>query len=281
MAEYTTFKTGGPADLLIQTDNRDSIQRIINATGEYRVPLTVIGGGSNLLISDRGIRGIVLRIAGSDSSPVMTDDGIVYCGAAAAKSEFMNWCAEGGFGGIEFIAGIPGSIGGGIFMNAGTNLGWFADILDSVELALPNSEIKRVSIESAGAGYRKTSFPEGGVITGGYFKLERGADAAAVKKKIDSLIDERNQKHPVNIPSAGSVFKNPEGYSSWKLIRDCGFSGKRIGGAEVSALHTNFIVNAAGASSLDIKNLINEIVSTVSNRFGVILETEIKMIGDF
>jgi len=280
LAHHTTFKTGGNADILITPYTEDSIIHIIPIIKNEHIPIHIIGGGSNLLISDKGLRGITIKIAGADSS-FNVSDTYIYAGAALSKEQFISDAVTGGFGGIEFMAGIPGTIGGGIFMNAGTYMGSFSDILKKIRLLNDTGSIVEISIDELTSGYRKMAIPENNIIIGGYFSLPKTDNSPEIKMRIDSIIKDRREKHPMDYPSAGSVFKNPESHSSWKLINDSGLKGYRIGGAEVSEKHTNFIINKDNAASSDIYNLIKYIQEKVYNKHGIRLETEIKMMGEF
>ncbi len=280
LASCTTFKTGGKADLLIEPFSEDLLSSILPALTRQDIPLHIIGGGSNLLISDRGLRGATVRISGLEDSFRVTD-GSVYAGAALSKERFISEAIAAGFGGIEFMAGIPGSIGGGIFMNAGTFMGSFSDILKSIRGVGCDGSLIEVDTSGDICGYRKMDLPENTVITGGVFSLPEADDPKEIKGRVEDIIADRWTKHPMEYPSAGSVFKNPEGYSSWKLVNDSGLKGFRIGGAMVSEKHTNFIINTGNATSEDIYRLINHVRETVHKMSGVVLETEIKMMGEF
>jgi UDP-N-acetylmuramate dehydrogenase len=284
LKNYTTFKCGGNADILVYPEKRENIARIIKAASEEKVPVTVIGGGSNLLVGDNGVRGIVLRISDDcivSSTLSIQDDGKIYADASIPKDQFIDFAIEAGYGGIEFMAGIPGSIGGGIVMNAGTDTGCFIDILHSVKIVTESGEEKSIPVSREMSSYRSFDAGKGSIVTGGYFNLTKARSQGKIRKKVDAVLNERKLKHPVHIPSAGSVFKNPEGFSSWKLIDDAGLKGKRIGGAMVSDMHTNFIVNVDNALATDIRNLIEYIQETVFRVYEVKLETEIRMIGEF
>lgn len=276
----TTFKTGGFADLLIEPFTEDSISSIIPLLKEEGIPFCIIGGGSNLLISDKGLRGAVIKISGIENSFQISGE-YIYAGAALSKERFISEAVSAGFGGVEFMAGIPGSIGGGIFMNAGTYMGSFSDILKKIRGVDYNGSVIEVDAESDISGYRMMSLPENTVITGGVFSLPESENAAETGKCVDDIISDRWKKHPMDYPSAGSVFKNPQGHSSWKLINDSGLKGCKIGGAMVSEKHTNFIINTGGALSCDIYNLIRHVQKTVYEKTGVELETEIKIMGEF
>lgn len=279
LCAYTTFKTGGRADILFEPHGETELCRalpVIKGSGALR---TIIGGGSNLLVSDSGLRGIVVRIAG-DARPVISE-GQIYASASVSKESFIDFALENSFGGIEFMAGIPGNIGGGIFMNAGTNMGSFSDILESVKVAHMDGTVELVKIDSSIHDYRRMDLPQESVILGGYFRLPAADDIYAVKKRVEDIIAERKMKHPMDFPSAGSVFKNPRGHSSWKLINDAGLKGYSIGGARISEKHTNFIINAGGALSDEIYRLIKHVQAAVYAATGIMLETEVRMLGKF
>ncbi len=277
---FTTFKTGGNADLIVEPFSEEFIGPVISLLRSEAVPVTVIGGGSNLLVSDMGLRGAVVRVAGLDES-FRVDGDTVYAGAGMSKERFIAEATGAGFGGVEFMAGIPGAIGGGIFMNAGTYMGCFVDILTRITGVNSDGSVFEADTVQNISGYRKMGLPENMVITGAYFYLPRISDISGSQKVIDDIVADRWKKHPMEFPSAGSVFKNPEGFSSWKLINDCGLKGRSIGGAMVSEKHTNFIINRGSASSSDIYNLISEVRETVYKKTGIMLETEIKVLGEF
>ena len=259
LSEFTTFRAGGPADYLLTPFDRQGLRTAMTIAAEENLPLTVIGGGSNLLISDEGVRGLVIRLCeeeGLVSHGAVEEDGTLYADAWMKKRRFLERCLEESLEGMEFMAGIPGCLGGGIIMNAGTNMGTFADILERVEYLDSRGELKTAPIRKDMAKYRSLNLGEKAVITGGFFRLQPVKKIDLVRKKIEEIEAERKVKHPLDYPSAGSVFKNPEGHASWKLINDAGLKGRRLGGAMVSELHTNFIINVDKARSVDILNLI-------------------------
>ena len=281
---YTSFKTGGPADILVHPGSVDDLRHIIAVSAEYKIPCIVIGGGSNVLVSDKGVRGIVIVFNEKEEwtrfiSP--EPGGGLYAGAWVKKSSFIEYCLENGYGGIEFMAGIPGTIGGGIYMNAGTTMGTFVDILTSVELMDNEGNISVHKAQSITASYREFNIPENNIILGGCFLLPKIDDKALTRERIRHILQDREEKHPLEYPSAGSVFKNPPGHSSWQLIQDSGLKGRRVGGAMISEKHTNFIINVDNATSSDVKNLIDLVKGEVKTRFNLELETEIQMLGSF
>lgn len=283
MRLYTSFRTGGHADVLARPHDRASLQEMVRLAGAEGVPVTVIGGASNLLVGDGGIRGLVVRISDGDGSSgrlSLTGEGTVYTDASVRKEDFINFCLECRLEGMEFMAGIPGCLGGGIVMNAGTTEGNFADILDTIEFVDTEGTLKSLKVRPGMAGYRRMDIGTGAIVVGASCLLRRSDDAGRVKRAVEETIRERWIKHPMDFPSAGSVFKNPEGHSSWKLVDDAGLKGCRIGGAMVSERHTNFIINFDNATSLDILNLIGHVREKVYKAFNIMLEPEIRMLGE-
>lgn len=281
---HTTFRTGGPADVLVIPSDNRCVARIVAAAREARLPLTIIGGGSNLLVGDRGIPGIVMRLCEDDARPAVMSvlgDGSIYADAIAGKDRFIEYAVSSGFGGVEFMAGIPGCVGGGIMMNAGTYMGSFADIIIDVDIVDGEGNARTVRIDRSMSSYRHMDIDGGSIVTGARFRLERTDDPDRVRGRVAEILADRREKHPLDYPSAGSVFKNPAGHSSWKLIDEAGLKGARIGGAAVSTLHTNFIINTGNATSSDVRALIDLVRETVRKKFGLELETEVKMIGSF
>jgi UDP-N-acetylmuramate dehydrogenase len=284
MSSYTTFKTGGPADILVIPRHAKLAGEVIRAAAGESIPVTVIGGGSNLLVGDRGVRGLVIVLCEKFSGPGrigIGDDGLVYADAPVLKERFIDFVLEKGLGGVEFMTGIPGCIGGGIVMNAGTNLGSFIDVLVHVEYVDAAGQFHAMEVNRGMSDYRTFRIEKGTLILGGSFRLPISDDPHLLKQRIADILEDRRGKHPLEFPSAGSVFKNPAGHSSWQLVDGAGLKGKSIGGAMVSEKHTNFVINRGNASSKDIKTLIESIQETVLTRYAVSLETEIRMIGEF
>jgi UDP-N-acetylmuramate dehydrogenase len=283
MKDFTTFKTGGNADLLIYPRSIEDAASIIRYANDKKVPLMVIGGGSNLVVGDRGIRGIVIRMAEDNIMTGIIEekkDRYIYADSILKKRDLIEYAASRGYAGTEFMAGIPGCVGGGIFMNAGTFMGNFIDIIDRVLFITRSGEIRDIHLDRAMGHYRGIDIDDLALIWGGFFMFKETRSAEELRLKIDEINADRLKKHPQN-PSAGSVFKNPDGHSSWKLVDDAGLKGKRIGGAMVSELHTNFIINAGGATSRDVRDLIDFVRKTVMAKFGVDLHPEVKIIGEF
>lgn len=284
LSDYTSFETGGTADIFFEPKDCACLRQVVRLSRREGLPLTVVGGGSNMLVGDGGVRGIVLSV--SEKGPGCTriavnDDGLIYADASVSKERFIQFALDNGYEGVQFMVGIPGTIGGGIRMNAGTFMGCFVDILKKVTVIDDRGEVKDVEIFPDMSDYREMNLGEYTVITGGYFKLPHTSRTDEVRKEVEAILADRKMKHPLEYPSAGSVFKNPPGHSSWELIDRAGLKGCRVGGAMVSEKHTNFVINYKGATSQDICHLIELIQETVYRKFRVRLETEIKMTGQF
>jgi len=282
MSSLTTFKTGGPADFVIYPTSIEDAASVVRYALEKNIPLTVLGGGSNLVIGDSGIRGIVIRMAEDKVQTgriEMMPDGRVWADACTKKRDLIEFAVSRGFGDCEFMVGVPGCIGGGIIMNAGTFMGNFIDILDSIVYVDRSGNIREIKVERGMAHYRGIDIPDASVVWGGFFSFKKKGEVSDLRAAVDAIVADRKAKHPQD-PSAGSVFKNPEGHFSWKLVNDAGLKGRKVGGAMVSELHTNFIINAGGASSADIRELIALVQKTVHERFGIDLHPEVRIIGD-
>ena len=278
MAEYTSFRIGGPADLLFMPSDREQLEYGIKKAKELDVPYMIIGNGSNLLVSDSGIDGLVIRIAGDFS-------GIEYSGnrlkarAGTLISVAAKDSVEHGLMGLEWAAGIPGTVGGAVAMNAGAYGGETADALKTVTYA-ENGAIIKETVDKTAFGYRLSPYcaPER-IVIGAEFELND--DDGSAYEKMTDYNKRRREKQPINYPSAGSVFKRPEGHFAGALIEQAGLKGTRIGGAEVSTLHAGFIINAGGATSRNVYELIRLVQQKVKEHSGVQLETEVKLLGEF
>lgn len=279
MSRYTTFRVGGPADVLVQIASADEIAVALSAARRAGVPVTIIGNGSNLLVRDGGIRGLVLRIAGSFSE--ITRDGDMLCAQAGAS---IGACAlyamHAGLSGLAEIAGIPGTIGGGVIMNAGSYGGELSQVVTRVE-ALSIEDGRSVVFEGVDLGfsYRHSAMMDADVIvTGVTMQLDPG-DPAVLRARMEELARARREKQPLEYPSAGSTFKRPEGCFAAKLIDDCGLRGLRAGDAQVSEKHAGFVVNLGHATARDILSLMEQITDRVWERTGVRLESEVRILG--
>ena len=278
MSRHTTFRVGGPADLLFFPEGKQAVLRALELAGEMKVPAMVIGNGSNLIVGDGGIRGLVI-VLGEAFAEIRVEGNRITAQAGAMLSKVSAVAQEKALTGLEFANGIPGTLGGGCAMNAGAYGGELKDVLLWADVLL-DGEIRRLSLAEMEMGYRNTMpLRKGGVVLEACFELAEG-DPEAILNCMKDLNARRRDKQPLNLPSAGSIFKRPEGYFAGGLIEQCGLKGYTIGGAQVSEKHAGFIVNIGGASAKDITDLIAHIQKTVKEQTGVTLETEARIIGE-
>ena len=281
MKLHTSFRIGGTADLFVTVQDEAQLSEVLALANREGIPVFVLGNGSNLLVSDKGIRGIVLRLGGAFGEIRMNSDGTLHCGAGAQLSRLCAFALEHSLTGLEFAWGIPGSCGGAAFMDAGAYGGEMKDVVVSCEhVALATGERGLFTGDALDFGYRRSVYSDGGyVITGINLRLEPG-EKGAIRAKMDDFMGRRKNKQPLEFPSAGSVFKRPEGYFAGGLIEQCGLKGAQEGGAQVSPKHAGFIVNVGGATCEDVLNLIARIQRTVKEQTGVDLECEVRKTGD-
>lgn len=278
MCLHTSFKTGGPADVYVKADGIENIKYALNILKEENIPYFIIGNGSNILVSDRGIEGAVIEI-GSLMNKITVYGRKIYAEAGALLSSVAAAAAENSLSGMEFASGIPGSIGGAVFMNAGAYDGEVKDIINYADVIDRYGNELRLSRDELQLTYRHSSVQETGmIITGAEFELRQG-EKSKIREKMSDFAIKRRDKQPLNFPSAGSTFKRPEGYFAGKLIEDAGLKGKKIGGAQVSEKHAGFIINTGEATSDDIISLIDCCIQTVYNKFNVKLMPEVRIIG--
>ena len=274
LAEYTTYKVGGAAEYLIDPVNIEEAAWICQNAWREGIPVTILGAGSNVIAPDGGIEGITVILSGSDVPPVFFDNGILQVEAGVNLVELAKLAAEKGYSGFEPVAGIPGTIGGAIMMNAGTDDGNISDILTKVESLTPSGRRFHLINREMAFGYRKSIFQGSGwLILKAEFRLGRGKKEQLIRD-IERIQEERRVKFPMDFPNAGSVFKRPSGDYAGRLIEDAGCKGMKMGGAMVSERHANFIVNADNAASRDIMELIAELRKRVFQSSGIYLELE-------
>ena len=279
MKNHTTFKTGGPCDVMIAPDNTDDIRKTIILCRRGKIPLTVMGNGSNLLVRDGGIKGVVLKIFDNFCYTTINDNTIT-AQAGALLSSVAYKAMNKSLTGLEFASGIPGSVGGGVAMNAGAYGGELKDILAYSVYIDENGDIIRIGNEDHKFEYRKSIFNgSGNILIESAFSLKRG-DRLAIKTRMADLNRRRREKQPLAIPNAGSVFKRPKGYFAGALIQENGLKGARFGGVCVSNKHAEFIVNDKNGTSEEIELLMEYIIKTIYNKTGVGLVPEIKIIGE-
>lgn len=277
MSRHTSFKIGGPADIFITAYDEYSILKIHNFCIENSIPLFIIGNGSNLLVSDKGIRGAVLKYGGDK---IVCDGKIIICHSGASLHALCETARSYALTGLEFAHGIPGTVGGAVVMNAGAYGGEMKDVVKKV-YHVSNGNLCAYEREHLEFAYRKSVYTEKNyAITKVEFELEPG-DKQEISARMNELMEKRRTKQPLNFPSAGSVFKRPAGHFAGALIEACGLKGCRIGGAKVSEKHAGFIVNTGGATCDDVLKLIEKIKETVLSQTGVVLECEIKTVGEW
>ena len=279
MSEHTTFRTGGIAEEYYRIYNADGLMEVLEKCWNAGEEPLIIGNGSNLLISDKGPGVPVIEI-GDGLSSIVVDGDYIEAEAGVMLSKVARAALDNSLTGMEFASGIPGSVGGALYMNAGAYGGEMKDITESVKVYKDGIVID-IPAEEMKFGYRYSkAMDDHMIILGGRFKLEKG-DRIEIEATMNDLNKRRRDKQPLEYPSAGSTFKRPEGYFAGKLIMDSGLAGKSVGGAVVSPKHCGFIINKGGATSTDIYNLICEVQDIVYKKYGVRLETEVKLIGDF
>lgn len=279
MSKHTTFRIGGPADLWIEPATVDEIGRIIRLAASFALPVTILGNGSNVLVRDKGIRGLVIKL-GARLAEIRYDGNVLYAGAGALLSRVARYAAAQNLTGMEFAAGIPGSVGGATFMNAGAYGGEMANVVTAVTAVTADGRIVRFCGEELAFRYRHSIFQENGsIICGVELKLPSG-DTKEIQERMGDLALRRRCKQPVEMPSAGSTFKRPTGYYAGTLIDQAGLKGLRVGGAQVSEKHAGFIVNTGEATAEDVLNLIAEVQRRVKEQSGVMLYPEVKVIGE-
>lgn len=275
MSKHTSFKIGGNADAYIKVNNLSKLSAILKECQDSDIDYMILGNGSNLLVSDEGIRGAVIRLDGDFRKITLVDDTTIFCGAGATLAYLCKFALNCGLTGLEFAWGIPGTVGGAVFMNAGAYDGEMKDVVHSVSHISPRGEIGRTEKDDLDFGYRTSVYRSNNmIITGVTLKLKKG-NPDEIRAKMDDYMSRRSTKQPLEYPSAGSVFKRPEGNFAGALIEQCGLKGKSCGGAQVSEKHAGFIINKSNATAKDVRDLIGEIKKTVSDKTGYNLECEL------
>lgn len=280
MKKHTTFRIGGPADYFVTPESKEEIQAIVELCKKEEIPYSVIGNGSNLLVGDKGYRGVILQIF-KKMNQIRVEENKIYAGAGALLSKIAATALSESLTGFEFAAGIPGTLGGAVRMNAGAYGGEMKDVLTEVTVLTREGEIRTVPAEKLEMGYRTSLAAKNGwIILEAVLKFQKG-DAEAIRGRMEELKMQRVTKQPLDLPSAGSTFKRPEGYFAGKLIMDAGLRGFTVGGAQISEKHCGFVVNKGGATAEDVRNLICAVQKKVQEDAGVKLEPEVKFLGEF
>ncbi len=278
LSEYVNFKVGGPADILLIPNSKEQVIKSIKICKENNIPFYLIGNGSNILVRDGGFRGVVLSL--KNVKNIYVDGEKIEADCGVMLKEVSDKAIENSLTGFEFACGIPGTIGGAVFMNAGAYDGEISKVIESAEVIDENCNIIRLSREELDFGYRSSLvMKKGYTVLSAVFKLEKG-QVKTIKELIEDLTNKRESKQPLEYPSAGSTFKRPTGYFAGKLIQDAGLKGYSIGGAAVSEKHSGFVINKGNATAKDITDLIKHIQDEVKKQFGVDLHPEVRIIGE-
>lgn len=279
MARHTSYRIGGRAALFVTCHSYHALRRCVDVLTRERVPWVIIGKGSNLLVSDSGYAGAVITLGREFSRTVLAEDGATLTvGAGVILARLVNEALSRELAGLEFAVGIPGTVGGAVSMNAGTRDEWIGSLVDAVVTYKPGEGIRHYGHEDLAWGYRTTSLPRDEIILEAVLRLAPGKKAD-IRARMEQLLARRRRTQPIGSASCGSVFRNPAGMSVGKMIEDCGLKGFCIGGAEVSPLHANFIVNKGTASAADVASVITHVHEKVKETYGVELQPEVKFLG--
>ena len=277
MSEHTTFEVGGPADLFVTPEDIDEVREVVSAVRESGENYFLLGRGSDLLVSDAGFRGVIIAL--ECLMGVSVEDDEMCCQAGVDLREASEMACELGLSGLEFACGIPGSVGGACYMNAGAYDGCMADVLKEARVLTPAGDVCDLGVDELDLGYRHSRIAdEGLVVLSATFALTR-ADGEKIRQKMDDLTHRREEKQPLELPSAGSTFKRPEGHFAGKLITDAGLRGYQVGGAAVSKKHAGFVVNVGDATAADVHAVIEHVQAEVERQFGVRLQPEVRFLG--
>ena len=280
MKNHTTFRVGGPADIFL-TPAADELAAVLAVCKDGGVPVTVIGNGSNLLVGDKGIRGVVISI-GAGMRKITVEGEKIYLEAGVPLAAAAMQAAKAGLTGLEFASGIPGTFGGAVVMNAGAYGGEMKDVIVSVRVLKRDGDIITLTKEELDLSYRHSVIPERDyLVVDGELLLAHAEKPEQIMQRMEELKKQRVEKQPLEYPSAGSTFKRPEGYFAGKLIMDAGLRGFSVGGAAVSEKHCGFVVNKGGATAADICTLMDEVTKIVQEKYAVTLEPEVKKVGEF
>lgn len=280
LANHTTFKIGGPADYLVLPENVDQIVNIVKLCLKEKLPYFVMGNGSNLLVSDEGFRGVIIKLDKAFAA-IRIDGCKITAQSGVLLSKLAAEVAAHSLKGFEFASGIPGTLGGAVTMNAGAYGGEIKQVITDAIVLDTQGELKVLNKEQLKLGYRKSVVQEEHLIVlEATFEFEQG-NRDEILAQMNELNARRKDKQPLEYPSAGSTFKRPEGYFAGKLIMDAGLRGYQVGNAQISTKHCGFVINTGGATAVQVKTLIADVVRVVNEKFGVVLEPEVKLLGEF
>lgn len=275
LGSYTTFGVGGPAEVFFEPRTNDEVRELLAFGRDNNLPVKVIGKGSNILVNDSGVRGVVLYFGSDNFNKIERENASIVVGASVSLPLLVNKSIEWGLGGLEPLIGIPGTVGGAVAINAGGKYGTISECIQSVTAIEIDGSIRRYDREDVDFGYRKNCFPNQ-VITEIMLKLKK-CGSSELRRRSREILEEKKKSQPLSAKSAGCIFKNPNGYSAGYLIEHAGLKGKIIGGAKVSEKHANFIINTGNACAADLLRLIDMARSTVLEKFNVLLELEIQV----
>lgn len=279
MTKHTSFHIGGPAELMAQPQSEAELQSLLLKAAEAAVPVTLVGNGSNLLVRDKGIRGLVIKLGGM-LRDIKVSGNVLTFGSGVSLAQASKKAAELGLSGMEFAVGIPGSIGGAVYMNAGAYDGEMSKVVKSVRVMDAAGEVSELSAGELDFGYRHSALQGSGkIVTSVTVELAAG-DKQAIAEKMADFSNRRITKQPLELPSAGSMFKRPPGYFAGTLIDQTGLKGYTVGGAQVSTKHAGFVVNIGGATAADVLQLISDVQAKVFAAHGVHLEPEVLVLGE-
>ena len=280
MKKHTTFRIGGPADYFIMPSNEKELAETIRVCREFSIPIYIVGNGSNLLVGDKGFRGAIIQLYKSMGT-FQVEGNQITAQAGCSLAQIANAALDAALTGFEFAAGIPGTLGGAVVMNAGAYGGEMKDVLKEVTVMTAAGEILVLPAEKLEMGYRTSLVKtKGYLVLSAVIVLEQG-NQEAIKARMKELTEQRVSKQPLEFPSAGSTFKRPEGYFAGKLIMDAGLRGYQTGGAQVSEKHCGFVINKDNATAADVCRLLRDVQDKVKEQFGVTLEPEVKFLGKF
>ena len=282
LSDLTTFRLGGPALCLVEPADVEQLKSVLRWLNQENLPWFILGGGSNVLFQDEGFPGVVIRLSGEFNALTVKEDSgrrlLVRAGAAVPTAGLVKFCRREGLTGLEFMAGIPGWIGGALAMNAGAHGGEISQALVDLDIVTREGMLKTLKADEVRRGYRRLDLPAGSVVTGGLFDLAR-TDRETVEQSVREIVARRLARQPLHYRCAGSVFKNPPGYSAGRMIEEAGLKGLTMGGAWVAREHANFIVHKGDATAAEVIELIQAVQKEIKRRYGVDLETEIKIIS--
>ncbi|MBQ4612399.1 MAG: UDP-N-acetylmuramate dehydrogenase [Clostridia bacterium] len=285
MAQMTTFRVGGPADLLVTVPDAAALTAIVACCRRENIPWFWLGNGSNLLVGDRGIRGAVLHFDSRAARVSLVDDTTVYCNAGMTLQRLCLFARDNSLTGLEFAYGIPGTVGGAVYMNAGAYGGEMAQVVERIDGVTADGTPVTLNADELALGYRHSALmdradDERVIVTGVYFKLNRG-EQGAIAARMKELIGKRQEKQPLEFPSAGSFFKRPQGHFAGALVEQAGLKGYRVGDAQVSEKHAGFVVNRGNATAKDLCQLCEDVQAAVWKSAKVRLEPEVRFVGEF